>query len=270
MAIELQLVVLAAGLGRRFGGDKQIAEVGPSGEWLLDYALYDARLAGFSEAILVVRPEMHDLVNRSFPLPVRLAIQDRQLGTAHAVWSARELLRGPFGVINADDFYGRESYARLARFLEQACRPDLYGLVGFPLGKTLSESGPVSRALCRVDEQGFLRHIEEQTGLQKDETSLSAEALVSMNCWGLHPAFLSFLDERVRDFLPGADAGEWFLPHLIGKAMQQKGVRVKVLNTPSEWMGMTYSADAAIVKEQLRRMIAAGEYPCSLSDRVTK
>ena len=254
-----QLVILAAGLGRRFGGDKQMAEVGPSGEWLLDYALYDARLAGFSEAVLVVRPEMEEIENRNFPLPVKLAFQEQPLGTAHALWSAREQVSGPFAVINADDFYGRESYFQLAGFLREECRPGHYGLIGFPLEKTLSDSGPVSRAICQVDGKGYLIDIEEHTGLIKGDPSLPLQALVSMNSWALHPDFLDFLEEEVVLFLK-EKVGEFYLPTMIRKALRA-GAKVKVLPAQSDWMGMTHQTDLGFVKEYLRREVKRGRYP---------
>lgn len=263
-----QLVVLAAGLGRRFGGDKQFAEVGPSGEWLLDYALYDARQAGFSEAVLVVRPGMEEWARRPFPLPVRLAVQDRPLGTAHAVWSARKAVTGPFAVINADDFYGRESYEQLAAFLRVECASDRYALIGFPLEETLSDSGPVARAVCQLDAGGYLSHIEERKELRKGE---AGGGLVSMNCWAFHPSFLDFLDKKIPAFLAVYDKGgpaELFLPHLAGEAMAERQASIKVIPTRSEWLGMTFAADLEQVKARLAGFVAAGIYPTPLDNPV--
>ena len=269
-----QLVVLAAGLGRRFGGDKQFAEVGPSREWLLDYALYDAREAGFSEAILVVRPGMEEWAKRPFPLSVRLAVQDQPLGTAHAVWSARGEVTGPFGVINADDFYGRETYVQLADFFRKECRSDCYALIGFPLEKTLSERGPVSRAICQLYADGYLQHIVERKDLSPGNPDLPHHQLVSMNCWAFHPGFLEFLDQKIHPFLRSGQA-ELFLPHLVGEAMAEKRVRVKVIPSCSEWLGMTFLSDLEEVKGKLAAKVAAGKYPSplvtgSLSDPVTR
>ncbi|MBK7408291.1 MAG: NTP transferase domain-containing protein [Saprospirales bacterium] len=252
----MQLVVLAAGLGRRFGGDKQLVEVGPSGEWLLDYALHDARLAGFSEAVLVVRPEMAEIEKRAFHLPVKLAFQEEPLGTAHALWSARMLVTSPFAVINADDFYGRESYFQLAVFLRESCTSRLYGLIGFPLAQTLSDSGPVSRAICELDPEDFLTDIEERKGLEKDNPQLPLQALVSMNSWALHPDFLDFLEEMVPGFLKereGDPSMEWFLPRMIRHAMAVRGIRVKVLQARSTWMGLTYASDLPVVRDRLKK-----------------
>jgi Ser/Thr protein kinase RdoA (MazF antagonist) len=263
-----QLVVLAAGLGRRFGGDKQFAEVGPSGEWLLDYALYDARQAGFSEAVLVVRPGMEEWARRPFPLPVRLAIQDRPLGTAHAVWSARKAVTGPFAVVNADDFYGRESYEQLAGFLRSECHSNRYALIGFPLEETLSDSGPVARALCRLDADGYLSHIEERKDLRKGEAS---GGFVSMNCWAFHPSFLDFLDEKMPAFLMAHEKGgpsELFLPHLAGETMEERHATIKVIPTRSQWLGMTFASDLEQVKARLAGFVAAGRYPTPLDNPV--
>lgn len=248
--MDIQIVVLAAGLGRRFGGDKQLVEVGPFGEWLLDYALQDARLAGFLEAVLVVRPEMAAIENRAFPLPVKLAFQYEPLGTAHALWSARDRISGPFAVVNADDYYGRESYFQLAAFLREECRPGHYGLIGFPLEKTLSDSGPVSRAICQVDAQGYLIDIEEHTGLIKSDPTLLRQSLVSMNSWALHPDFLEFLEEAFPRFLKDKK-GEWYLPSMIREAIKTLDARVKVMPARSDWMGLTHASDLPLVRDRL-------------------
>ena len=240
--------------------------MGPSGEWLLDYALHDARLAGFSEAILVVRPEMEALAKRSFPLPVRLAFQDQQLGTAHAVWSARELIDGPFAVINADDFYGRESYFQLAAFLNDFCGPVLFGLIGFPLGETLSDSGPVSRAICQLDQWGYLIGIEEHPGLQKGGYAFPDTVLTSLNSWALHPVFFDFLDKRIAAFIDNKEGvkSELFLPTMIREVMQVRGVHVKVLSTRTQWIGLTHASDLTGVKARLKEWVEEGLYPSPL------
>jgi NDP-sugar pyrophosphorylase family protein len=246
LAMNLQLLVLAAGLGRRFGGDKQTTPVGPNGEWLLDYALRDAREAGFTEAVLVVRPDMAWVGERAFPLPVRLAFQEAPLGTAHAVWSARRLIAAPFAAINADDYYGPESYVQLAAFLREKCDPAHYALIGFPLEMTLSDSGPVSRAICGADARGLLTHIEERADLRKGAPGLPAAALVSMNCWAFHPGFMAFLDDKI----PAAPIeGELFLPDMVWRAVQERGVSVEVIPAAGAWMGLTYASDLKALSE---------------------
>jgi len=250
----MQIVVLAAGIGRRFGGDKQMAEVGPSGEWLMDYSLRDARLAGFTEAVLVVRPAMAGLVERTFPLPVKLAFQEKPLGTAHALWSARDLVTGPFAVINADDFYGLESYVQLADFLSGECGPGNYAVIGFPLEETLADSGPVSRAILQTDGEGFLINIEEYTGLTKNTPGFPAGALVSMNSWALDRDFLDFLEEKIPALLrEQTGEGELYLPHLVRRAMEIRSVRVKVLPARGRWMGITHGGDLKEVRRRLKR-----------------
>lgn len=256
-----QLVVLAAGMGRRFGGDKQMAEVGPHGEWLLDYALYDARLAGFSEAVLVVRSEMADLTERVFPLPVRLAFQETPLGTAHALWSARALIHSPFSVINADDFYGRASYFQMAGFLEEVCSPSEYAVIGFPLGETLADSGPVSRALLETDPEGYLVDMEEYKSLEISNSEASLHALVSMNSWALDRSIMDFLEEKIPALLGEKNEKELLLPTLIRQAMAERSVRVKVLPARAQWFGITYPADLEGVRSRLRRFGQEGIYP---------
>ena len=285
-----QLLVLAAGLGRRFGGDKQIAEVGPAGEWLLDYSLYDARQAGFAEAVLVVRPDLTDLLDRPFPLPVKWVFQEtpgtewgrtRPWGTAHAVWSARDALDRPFAVVNADDYYGRESFFQLARFLRDQAGPRQYALVGFPLEKTLSPAGPVSRALCRVDRHGRLQRLEEWTRLERSASGIGRRldgggwqpapdgALVSMNCWAFHPDFLDLLDRHVPAFVQ-AHAGdlqaEIFLPDLVGRSLQEQQASIRLLPAESRWLGITYSGDLSVARKQIAAWVEAGIYPADLTD----
>jgi thiamine kinase-like enzyme len=267
----LQLVVLAAGMGRRFGGDKQMAEVGPHGEWLLDYALYDARLAGFTEAILVVRHEMIVWSEREFPLPVQLAYQMPLLGTAHALWAARDLIKGPFAVINADDFYGRASYFQLAGFLREVCSPSEYAVIGFPLGETLADSGPVSRAVLQTDPEGFLVDIEEYKGLEKNNSEASLHALVSMNSWALDRSFMDFLEEKIPPLLGEVNEKELLLPTMIRQAMAERSVRVKVLPARTRWIGITHLSDLELVRDRMRRLYEEEVFPAFFpSGKITK
>jgi Ser/Thr protein kinase RdoA (MazF antagonist) len=284
MGGKKQLVVLAAGLGRRFGGDKQITSVGPKGQWLLDYALYDAALAGFTEAILVVRPEMAALETRNYPLPVRLAFQEnngrqRPWGTAHALWSARGFLKGPFGLVNADDWYGRDTYYQMAQFLEQENK--FLGLVGFPLASTLSEHGGVSRGLIHLNEKEQVVDLLETKGLERRGAEIGYEnddqqwqlvdpgVSVSMNAWALRPEFVRYLDNYLPEQMDEWEDDpekEFYLPDWVMQFSREKKVPLACLPTRGKWMGVTFRPDLHLVKERIGQLIQIGTYPNDLTD----
>lgn len=246
------LVILAAGFGRRFGGDKQLAPVGPEGQPLLWYALQDARLAGFTQAVLVVRDgleaPLRGLLGEA-PLPLRFAIQETRTptpwGTGHALLAAAPLVVEPFMVINADDFYGRESYRVIAEFLSQepsGPTPE-FALAAFPLGATLSPHGPVNRAICQVDGDGFLKGLEEHPGLVRESLTLPLDTPVSMNCWGFTPDLFPLLQTRFDLFRAENHEEEFMLPTEIGALVRAGVTRVRVLSTPGAWFGLTHPAD---------------------------
>ena len=274
------LLVMAAGMGSRFGGLKQIEPFGPNGETILDYSVYDAAAAGFSRAVIVLRRSMlsdfRETVGRRIEklLDVRYALQEndvlpdgfsvtpertRPLGTAHAVWCARERLDTPFAVINSDDFYGSDSYRVLFDALTDpalsAC------MVGYLLGNTLSETGTVNRGVCTV-KNGYLSGIEERFGLDKN-SGVPLDTVVSMNMWGFRPDFTARLDRDLRAFLPGMKdplKDELYLPGCVDGAIRDGSLSVRVLETPEKWFGVTYREDAASLREAIARMIAAGKY----------
>jgi len=293
------LVILAAGIGARYGGLKQIEPVGPGGEAVLDYAIYDAKRAGFGKFIFVIRHSIEQDFRNSFGrrfakhVNVDYAFQeldmvptgqfvppDRQKpwGTGHAVLCAAPSLDRPFGVINADDFYGAESFRVLARFLTQEAptAPDLYAMVGFQLDRTLSEHGSVARGVCQVDGDGFLASVEELTAIERQPGAvrnkepdgtyrpLTGREIVSLNCWGFGLGVLSGLRRLFGEFLarnPSSLKAEFYLPTAINALMHEKRARVKVLPTPCHWFGVTYREDRAVVIESIRALIRAGEYP---------
>lgn len=285
------LLVLAAGLGSRYGGLKQIDPVGPSGEALLDYAVYDALQAGFGRAVFVIRrdfePAFRERVRRyAGRIPVELAFQaldalpagfapppgrEKPWGTAHAVWCAREVLREDFAVINADDFYGRDAYARLARFLSQpASSPPRFALVAYRLGQTLSEHGTVSRGVCATDG-GRLVSIREEVGISAAEVGpgrkFSGEEPVSMNCWGFTPQVFPLLEERLREFLDrsGREAkAELYLPAAVSDLMRAGRAEVAALASASGWFGVTYRDDRPRVAAAVAELVRRGEYPTPL------
>lgn len=283
--MTLQLVILAAGSGSRYGGLKQLEAVGPGGHTLMEYSLFDALRAGFGSAIFVIRPDMqepfHTFVARfSGQLAWRTALQRledvppgvaipsgraKPWGTAHAVLAAASLLDAPFAVLNADDFYGAEAFAALATFLrgEAADQARRYALVGYRLRDTLSEAGPVSRGVCHVDAEGWLQSIEEVTGIDR---ARDGNVVVSMNLWGFTPAVFDTLRAGLGEFFQSTEVerGEYLLPTAIDSAVGRGECRVRVLDPGSRWFGITHQADRPGVEAALRALVAAGRY----SDRL--
>jgi UTP-glucose-1-phosphate uridylyltransferase len=293
------LVILAAGVGARYGGLKQMEPVGPGGEAVLDYSVFDAKRAGFGKCIFVIRRELEQDFQSTFGRrfaghinadyafqaldmvpPGHSVSPDRQKpwGTGHAVLCAAPLLDRPFAVINADDFYGAKSFRVLARFLTQAApaNPALFAMVGFQLDRTLSEHGAVARGLCQADAEGYLASVEELTAIEKQPDgarnqeadgsyrSLTGREVVSMNCWGFTLELLGELRRLFSEFLDHQQTNpkaEFYLPTAVNTLIQEGRARVKVLPTPCHWFGVTYRDDRAVAVESIRALVRAGEYP---------
>jgi hypothetical protein len=294
----LTLVVLAAGMGSRYGGLKQIDPMGPSGETVLDYTVHDAVRVGFGRVLFVIRRDFEaefraavgsrfekrarvDYVFQSLDaLPAGHALPAGRVkpwGTGHAVWCAREALDGPFAVVNADDFYGAGSFTGLARFLRSAesakKSPPEFAMVGFRLANTLSEHGAVSRGVCSVGADGLLADIEERTGILASEVGTDAacmykpDTIVSMNCWGFTADFLPKLDARWRDFLAAHGASEkteFYLPFAVNDLLRAGAARVHVLPTDDQWFGVTYREDKPRVQAAIAALVESGAYPSPL------
>jgi NDP-sugar pyrophosphorylase family protein len=285
------LLVLAAGMGSRYGGLKQLDPVGPHGETLLDYSVFDALRAGFGRVVFVIRRDFEKLFREQIgakyagrtavdyvfqsldALPPGFAApggREKPWGTGHAAWCARDAIREPFAVINADDFYGADSFRRLADFLARA-QADEAALVGFELARTLSENGVVSRGVCDVAPGGLLRSVTEHTGIADGEVGegkkFAPTATVSMNCWGFSPEIFPLLEARFRNFLAPtaaealASKAEFYLPAAVSALIAERKIRVRVLPTESDWFGVTYREDRARVAAALAALIADGAYP---------
>jgi len=297
----LSLVVLAAGVGSRYGGLKQLERVGPGGATLPEYAAFDAHRAGFDRVVLVVKPGMEHAVREAFGdriarrLPVVYGAQTDALlagfspppfrtkpwGTGHATLAAAEHIDGPFAVVNADDFYGAESYRLLAGFLRRAPsgpRPE-FAMVGFALRATLSPEGPVSRAVCEVDEAGLLRSVREvlkvvpdgEDASELDEWgarhALPGTTPVSLNFWGFTPAFLPALLEGFRRFLDRnsrSTEAEYYLVVAVEGVVASGAARVRVLPGGGPWAGLTHAGDRKHLVRTIESLVAAGVYPQDL------
>jgi hypothetical protein len=289
------LVILAAGLGSRYRDTKQIVDVGPNGEWLLEYAIHDAIAAGFDRIVMVIReslreplqqrlaPRLHGRATLHFvaqtldrlPEGCRVgAGRGKPLGTGHALWCCAPLLHGPFAVINADDYYGREAFHLLAEHLRQSTHP---AMVGYRLDATLSVHGGVNRGVCRITPDGHLEHVVEYTDIAARDgtldgnapdgmrTALTPDAVVSLNCWGLLPRLLPDLERGLREFLGHAgDKDEYFLPHAIAAHLASRRETLVVLPTRETWLGLTYPEDRARVAAAIAALHAAGAYPMPL------
>lgn len=292
----MDLVILAAGMGSRYGGLKQIEPVGPSGETMLDYAVYDARRAGFTRAVFVIRQDFGDLFRNQvaakyagkvavelvyqemedLPVarPAGAAPREKPWGTGHAVLAARKAVTAPFAVINADDFYGWDSFRRLGDFLRlesgaRRARPR-YAMAGFRLAQTLSEHGAVSRGVAQV-QGGLLTTVEEKTGILAEAVGpgqvYSGEEIVSMNCWGFLPGVFQPLEAAFADFVrtKGAEAkAEFYLPAAVAGLIARGEAEVEVLPTDARWFGVTYREDRPAVQRAIEARVAAGDYPRTL------
>lgn len=292
------LLVMAAGMGNRFGGLKQMAAMGPSGETLLDYSVYDALRAGFTRAVFIIRKEMeadfraiadarfgrhiqYDLAFQEMTdLPAGYAVPEgrtKPWGTTQAVLSAAHLIHGHFAVINADDFYGAASYQALSDHWRTGSQNA--ALLGFTLRNTLSEHGSVARALCGVNSDGLLTEIVEQMHIERSgngatirlddgsERHLTGDETVSMNMWGFTTAIFPLLAESFELFLrrnAGDLKAECYLPNSVHELIAAGQVQVCVLNTGTEWFGVTYKEDLSRVQASLRKMVEAGAYPENL------
>ena len=295
------LVILAAGMGSRFGGLKQVEPVGPAGELIIDYSVHDARRAGFDRLVLVIRKDIEadfratigrrlearmdvryvfqevDLLPAGHPPP---AGRTKPWGTGHAVLAARAAVQRPFAVINADDFYGASGYAALAGHFGRtaATAPD-YAMVGYPLKQTLSEFGTVSRGLCATDAGGRLQHITEITRIEKTAAGakytdgagaarqLTGGEIVSMNFWGFTPAVFAQLDELFAGFLAksgGDPKAEFYLPTAISTLNEAGRARVALLESSDAWFGITYREDLANSRQAVAALVAQGKYPSPL------
>ena len=295
------IIILAAGIGRRYGGLKQIAPVGPSGEIILDYSVFDALAAGFDRIVLVVSQESEgalrsrmaahlgnafqidyvaqDLMSLPAVIP-RSAGRRKPWGTGQAVLICQGRVRTPFAVINADDFYGRGSFVTLATRLRTA--RDAGGvldlcLVGFPLEKTLTEHGKVSRGVCVVDRQGYLVEVRERSGVEtrSGEVGFVDEAggwnpippggLASMNMWGFTPGIFLELEANFRKFLQGSEGDpgerEFYLPEAVNAMLARRKATVQVLSTHESWDGLTYPADTHRCRDRILALVEAGVYP---------
>jgi hypothetical protein len=297
------LVIMAAGIGSRYGGFKQIEPVGPSGEIIIDYSMYDALLAGFERIVFIIhrdieapfREKMSRTVEKRAEVKYVLQSIDRlpagcslpagrakPWGTGHALLCAAGAIDAPSAVINADDFYGRRSYETLYRELvnqRDTASIRNYCMVAYVLGNTLTEHGHVARGVCTVGAEGMLKSIKECTRIEREGTAarytedgtnwlgLPAEALVSMNMWGFTPSYYAELEKRFALFVQRNSANlkaEFFLPTVVNELLEERKAQVKVLRTTEEWYGVTYREDHPVVQSAIHAMVKKGVYPADL------
>lgn len=295
------LLVLAAGMGTRYGGNKQLDEVGPSGETIIDYSIYDAIRAGFGRIVFVIRRDIEEQVRERFVNKLKGKIEvdyvfqeitnlpegvkvtpDRQKpwGTSHAILVTAEKISEPFGVINADDYYGVESFKILHDFLVNEQNPNSYCIVGYKMKNTLSDHGHVNRGVCRVGSDGLLRNIVETRQIEKLDDGAQAPGqdgkmekftgneVVSMNLWGFKPSCFSFLEKEFRNFIDqnGMDLkAELDIPTSVDKFVKSGEITIKILMSNERWFGVTYREDKPFVVESIKNMINKGIYPSRLN-----
>jgi hypothetical protein len=295
------LLVMAAGMGSRYGGLKQIDPMGPNGETILDYSVFDAVRAGFGKVVFIIRPDFEAAFREGVAakfehrIPVEYAFQtlnrlphgffvpegrEKPWGTTHAILSAKDVVQEPFAVINADDFYGRESFSVLGEYLKTLpLDSHAYSMVGFTLKNTLSDYGSVARGVCKTNAEGFLAEIHEMMRIERTPTGarhsdemgvtheLTGEEPVSMNMWGFSPHLFHQLCGLFEEFLVehGKELkSECYIPLSVGQLIRRNQATCKVLPTSSSWFGVTYREDKPIVQASLAKLTADGQYPTNL------
>ena len=295
---KLTLLVLAAGIGSRYGGIKQIDGFGPNGETIMDYSLFDAIRAGFTKVIFIVREEILEVVREKFApkakgkIDIDFVVQEQNKfipeqyqnservkpwGTGHAILCARHKIKEPFVVINADDFYGKDAFVSVAEFFERD-RSGAHAMVGYTLKNVLSEHGSVSRGVGETDENGYLKSVVERTTIvvengkiiskeKNGDLELSPEAPTSMNFWGFHPNVFDLTAEMFDDFVVENHKNikaEFFIPLIVNGMIVQKKGKVKVLGGGNIWFGVTYKEDKDAVAKKIKELIDKGQYPQKL------
>ncbi len=292
------MIVMAAGMGSRYGGLKQLDPVGPHGETIIDYSVYDTIRAGFGKIVFIIRRDIEPAFRQAIGdryearIPIGYAFQHLDMlppgftvpasrqkpwGTGQAVWITEPLVHEPFAVINADDFYGFDSFQVLANHLRQVdAQATEYAMVGYTLGRTLSAHGSVSRGVCEINAEGYLDHIRELTRIERfgaaarytDDRGathpLSGEETAAMNMFGFTPTIYAHLRQLFAEFLQTqgqSEKAEFYMPSAVGQLVRQNVARVKVLPTNASWFGITYQDDKPAVIASLRDLIARGDYP---------
>ena len=299
--VKPTLLVLAAGMGSRYGSLKQMDGVGPNGEAIIDYSVYDAIRAGFGKVVFVIRhsfeadfKEVFNAERFGHKIEVEYVFQEldylpegftlpegrvKPWGTNHAVMMAAKAINEPFAVINADDFYGRTAYATIGDYLRGLAGSEgRYCMVGYQVSKTLSENGTVSRGVCTVDEEGNLRGMVERTQIERVDGTivfhdggadepLAEDTPVSMNLFGFTPDYFRHSEAYFKEFLPANIdnlKAEFFIPLMVNKVINEGTATMRVLKTTSDWFGVTYKEDKPMLMAKIEELIAAGEYPRNL------
>ena len=293
------LLILAAGMASRYGSMKQIQGFGPSGETIMDYSIYDAIRAGFKKVVFIIREDFADDFKNIFEPKLKGKVETdyvyqdlrsftgdyavpadrtKPWGTAHAVLCAKDAIKEPFAVINADDFYGRDAFEKAYAFLTKEVTPKLYCIIGYELVKTLSDNGTVSRGVCQVDAADNLVSIAERTKIYQDGDKITYEegdqkfevpvdSTVSMNFWGFDASVFAYIGKIFGTFLKEQGANpkaEFFIPIIGDKLIQEGKGNIKVIRTSAQWFGVTYKEDAPGVQASLNALIGKGEYPKTL------
>ena len=295
------LFLLAAGMGSRYGGLKQLDGLGPNGETIMDYSIYDAIHAGFGKLVFVIRKEFENDFREKIiskyedHIPCELVFQSldalpegfkcpegrtKPWGTNHALMMGKTVINEPFGIVNCDDFYGRDTFKVMGKFLSELPEgsKNTYAMVGFRVGNTLSESGTVSRGICTTDSKNLLQGVVERTKIQRmdgevkylDENNqwiaIDDKTPVSMNFWGFTPDYFNYSDEYFKEFLSDPKnmenlKSEFFIPLMVDKLIKEGTATVEVLDTTSKWFGVTYPEDRPETVEKIKKLVADGVYP---------
>ncbi len=296
------LMILAAGMGSRYGGLKQVDPIGPSGETILDYSVYDAIRAGFGKVVFIIRKDIEKdfreiFINRfQKHIDIEWVFQETDIlpdgftapegrvkpwGTGHAVLMAKDKIKEPFAVINADDFYGFDAFKTICNFFadQQASGSEDYAMVAYELQNTLSDFGSVSRGQCATDDKGWLQSVTERTQIERlndtivyresdgTEIPLNNNIPVSMNFWGFTPGFFNHLEKQFIDFIKNNEGNlksEFYIPTVVDKLIKNSQEQVKVLSNSGQWFGITYKEDKPLVISKLNELIAKGHYPSNL------
>lgn len=294
------LVIMAAGMASRYGSMKQIQQFGPSGETIMDYSIYDAIKAGFGKIVFIIRkdfaedfkaifePKLKGKIAAEYVYQEMTAYMEgftpppdrvKPWGTSHAILCAQGVVKEPFAVINADDFYGTDAFKKAHDFLVNECKPDVYALIGYELANTLSENGSVSRGVCEVDASNNLQEINERLKIYRyngrivyeeaDESKheVGNNSKASMNFWCFHPSIFPYLQQEFKKFLEQNIKNikaEFLIPYTADQMIKSKKVVIKVIPTSSKWFGVTYKEDAPVVKASLQQLVSNKEYPDNL------